>query len=352
MKTLWYLLFKIYIKIGLFFYTKKIKVVGKNNVPKKGAVLFAVNHPNGLLDPLIVATNTPRVSHFLVRAAVFKKPLVKKFLATLNLMPIYRIRDGRKEISKNTEVFNDCFEILNKQQALMIFPEGSHNRKRTVRNISKGFTRIVYGALEKYPELQINIIPIGITYQNASKFPSKIAIHFGTSINANAYYNAKNPNDSLSIQQLKDAVANQLKELSVHILDNENYQETLQRLNKSNIDFTEVKKVNSQIKKKEFHTEETKINFIKPMYYIWVDNRFFPWILCKITSRKSKEIEFIDTFRAALGISIFPLFYTIQTLCIYAFFNLKTAVLYAGFSIILTLIYVKFSTTPTESHPE
>jgi bile acid:Na+ symporter, BASS family len=142
LKKLWYTFVIFYIKTGLFFYTKKIKIVGKENIPKKGAVLFAVNHPNGLLDPLIVTTNTSRTTHYLVRAAIFKKPIVKKFLATLNLMPIYRIRDGVQEISKNAEVFNDCYDILNKQQALMIFPEGSHDKKRTVRILSKGFTRM------------------------------------------------------------------------------------------------------------------------------------------------------------------------------------------------------------------
>ena len=78
---------------------------GKENIPKKGAVLFVVNHPNGLIDPLIVAVNNPRAQHFLVRAASFKKPLIKRFLGTLNLMPIYRMRDGVKQLGNNKDVF-------------------------------------------------------------------------------------------------------------------------------------------------------------------------------------------------------------------------------------------------------
>ena len=39
--------------------SKKIIVNGKENIPKKGAVLFIVNHPNGLIDPLIITTNNP-----------------------------------------------------------------------------------------------------------------------------------------------------------------------------------------------------------------------------------------------------------------------------------------------------
>ena len=106
MKALWYNFIRLIIKIGLFFYVKRIKVSGKKNIPKKGAVLFTVNHPNGLIDPLIATTNIKRDNHYLVRAASFKKPVVKKILGSLNLMPIYRIRDGASQLGKNQEIFD------------------------------------------------------------------------------------------------------------------------------------------------------------------------------------------------------------------------------------------------------
>ena len=346
MKQLWYNFFKLYIKTGLFFYSKKVKVIGKENIPKKGAILFTVNHPNGLLDPLLVTTNTPRITHFLVRAAVFKKPLVKKFLATLNLMPIYRIRDGIKELSKNTEVFNDCYEILNKQRALMIFPEGSHDKRRTVRNLSKGFTRILFGALEKHPELKIMVIPVGITYQNISHFPCKVAIHYGKPILANEYYNSNELNKSINL--IKDEVSNRLKELSVHIPADENYTTVLKELNTKNVDFTDVKSVNKSIKTGNIKTNKAKINLIKPLYYIIILNSIIPWVIWKRLSKKIDETEFIDTFRATLGITLFPIFYIIQALLVYKFFSLETALIYFTATLIVQLIYTKLSTTPTK----
>ena len=225
MKTLWYNFIRLIIKTGLFFYSKRIRVFGKENIPSKGAVLFAVNHPNGLIDPLIVTTNILRKNHYLVRAAAFKKPMVKKFLATLNLMPIYRIRDGASQLGKNQEIFDNCFNIFNKGETLMIFPEGSHNRKRTIRPLSKGFTRIVFGAIDKYPDLQINVIPVGLTYQNASYYPTKVAVNFGKPISVNEFYN--NEKQNISVVQLKNEVSFQLKKLSVHIKDDENYEAKL-----------------------------------------------------------------------------------------------------------------------------
>jgi 1-acyl-sn-glycerol-3-phosphate acyltransferase len=346
LKQLWYLFIRFYIKIGIFFYTKKIISVGRENIPKKGAVLFVVNHPNGLIDPLMVTTNTPRITYYLVRAASFKNPLVKKLLASLNLMPIYRIRDGVKELSKNTEVFNDCYEILNKQRALMIFPEGSHDRRRTIRTISKGFTRILFGAFEKYPDLKVTIIPVGITYQNASQFSSKVAIHYGSPILANDFYNANEISNS--VNALKNQVANQLKELTVHIPADENYQKTLQQLNVSNVDFTNVESVNKSIETNKVMHQKKKVNLAKPFYFLFVINSVFPWLLWKIASKKVDEIEFVDTFRFALGISLFPLFYLIQSVIIYKMYDLQTAFVYFATSFIIVLLYSKLATTPTE----
>jgi 1-acyl-sn-glycerol-3-phosphate acyltransferase len=346
LKKLWYQLFKIYIQTGLFFYTKKISIVGKENIPKKGAILFAVNHPNGLLDPLLVTTNTPRITHYLVRAAIFKKPIVKKFLATLNLMPIYRIRDGVKELSKNTEIFNNCYDILNKQSALMIFPEGSHNRKRTVRVLSKGFTRILFGAIDKYPNLQINIIPVGVTYQNASQHPCKVAIHYGKPILANELYNKEELNKSINI--IKELVSNQLKELSVHIPFDDNYQRTLDELNNNNIDFTKVEEVNQMIKSNSFTPKKASINFGIIFKLLFVLNSIIPWTIWKMVSKKVDEIEFVDTFRFGIGISLFPIFYLIQTYIIHNHYGNNYALIYFGATLLIALLNSKISTTPTE----
>ena len=101
--------------MGLFFYSKRIRVRGRKNIPTKGAIVFAVNHPNGLVDPLYVTTTNSRQNHFLVRAASFKHPIIKKILESLYLMPIYRIRDGIQQLANNQEIFEKCYHILNKR---------------------------------------------------------------------------------------------------------------------------------------------------------------------------------------------------------------------------------------------
>ncbi len=324
--------------------TKKIIVNGKENIPKKGAILFMANHPNGLIDPLIVTTNNPRTNYFLTRAASFKKPLVRWFLNSLNLIPIYRIRDGVNQLNKNKEVFERCFNLLDNQKALMIFPEGSHDKRRTVRSLSKGFSRIVFGAIERNPKLQIQIIPVGITYQDSSSYPFKVSLNYGIPILANDFYKS-NLNHS-DIKKIKDVISVQLKTLSVHIPLNEDYEKWSKKLSSANIDFTKVDEVNSMIQSNIIIKRERKINLVKFLKPIIILNSFIPWLLWKYVKNKVTDFEFISTFKFGVGsLTVIP-FFLMNSYIIYNLFTLKSSIIYFGCSMLILLIYSKFHLTP------
>lgn len=346
-KKIWYQSVKVFLKISLNFYAKKIKISGRENIPKKGAVLFAINHPNALMDPLFVTTFNPRENHFLVRADVFKKPLIKKALSSLNLMPIYRIRDGIKQLSNNDEVFEKCFNILKNKETLIIFPQGGHSRDRNIKPLSKGFTRIVFGALEQNPDLEIAVIPVGITYQNSSSYPCKVAVNFGKVIDSRAIFNANEKPKAINI--LKAAVSSQLQKLTVHIPDDENYQPVLSKLNKANVDFTEVAQVNKMIAENSFPKPVKKPpNLLKILFYIVLLNGIFPYLIWKKMKKNIREIEFVDTMRYAVNVIAFPIFYLLQALPISFFFGWKIAVCYWIASYLVIFVYTKLSTTNTE----
>lgn len=349
MKRLLYNTIKIIIRIGLFFYTKQIKIVGAKNIPKKGAILFTANHPNGLIDPLIIASSVQRKIHFLVRANVFKKTVVATFFNWMGMMPVYRIRDGFNQLHKNNTIFEQCEQLLHNKKALLIFPEGSHANVRTIRTLSKGFTRIVFGTLAKHPEVKIYVIPVGITYQNPSHYPSKVALHIGSPIIANQFYKPKNLHTSTNT--LKKEVLEQLKNLTTHINNDKNYNATLQKLNNAQVDFTEVKKINTQIKNNNFSTyKSSKTSYLKPIKWLIIINSFIPYIIWKKVEQKIDEIEFIDTFRFGINLVLVSIFYLLQTLIISFLFGKKTGVIYFLSSLILIGIYTKFSATNTKQN--
>ena len=60
------------------------------------------------------------------------------------MLPVYRIRDGWGNLNKNTAIFSKSALLLSEDEAVVVFPEGNHNLRRTVSPLSKGFTRVVF----------------------------------------------------------------------------------------------------------------------------------------------------------------------------------------------------------------
>lgn len=341
MKRIWYNIVKIYIRTGLFFFFKKIIVNDENNIPKKGAVLLVSNHKNALLDPLLIATTTERNIHFLTRASAFKIRLVRWLLSTVNMLPIYRMRDGKKTLAKNEEVFNQCYDILNNKKCLLIFPEGTHDVKRWVRPLSKGFVRITFGALEKYPTLDLHIVPIGLNFTKATDFAESVSIYYGRPILANPFYDKNDLN--ASTLELKNVIRDKMKELTTHI-EVENYDETINKL--GNADFLNPIKINES--QKDLSTVTLDNTDTKEPSTLWkflkiivAVNSILPILIYKMIEPNIKEIEFISTTKFSIGITAFPLFYFLQGLVVGNFFGMQFAFIYILSSIAFVLLLSK-----------
>lgn len=329
-------------KIGLFFTLKKIEVHGTKNIPKKGAVLFVANHQNALLDAILIPTTNSRNIHFLTRASAFKNKLADKVLRSLNMVPVYRLRDGKNSIQKNIAIFEQCFEFLKNKKGLQIFVEGEHHQLRRVIHLKKGFARIILGTLQKYPTLNIQIVPVGINYNQHLKYPCSTSIYYGKPINANQFFDLENPDFTFKviIKEVRDA----LKKLTLHIEDTKNYDEILSKLNAANVDFLNPVKANELLKKIDELTPQKPrktINWLAPIYFLAKINSVFPLLIWKYLKPKIKDVIFTNTFRFALITTVFPLFYLIQTAVIYSIFNLKYALIYLLMCILLGIITTK-----------
>lgn len=329
MKLIWYYFVKYYIRIGFLFYFKNIRLKDAQNIPKKKAVLFVSNHQNALIDPLLIGAFTQREMYFLTRSNVFSNSLIRSLLASVNMLPVYRMRDGIETLKKNDAVFQQCYQILKNKGSILIFPEGNHNIQRRVRILSKGFTRIVFGAIEQNNELEIDIIPIGINYTYASKFASSLSIYFGEPIAVNPFYDKKNIIKSTN--DLKIEVRNRLKKLTTHIEESSQYDQIVSCFTRNEFLFPE--KVNQQIENldqlKHVNLQENKS--FNPLQSLVILNSIFPWLIWKYIYPNIKEEEFISTFRFSVGITIFPFFYLLQTWIIMILFGKPIAFLYLIF---------------------
>lgn len=333
-----------YLKIGLFFLHKKITVLGKENIPKKGAMLFVANHQNALIDAILIPTTTHRNIHFLTRASAFANKPVSAFLKSLNMIPVYRIRDGINKIEKNLKVFEQCFEILNDEKAIEVFAEGAHHLKRQVLPLKKGFARIILGTLKKYPNLEIQIVPIGINYDSHLNFPSSVSIQYGKPFLANNFIDIENPDVRFS--KIINKASSELKKLTLHIEDSANYDKIIAELKAHQVDYTKPLEAYKLLEKIESNSlksapKKQSINWFAPIHLLTKLNSIFPLLIWWKLKPAIKDLVFTNTYRFALIVTLFPLFYLIQTGIVYYFFNLKYALIYLVSCIMLGVISSK-----------
>lgn len=217
MDKVWYNSVKYVVKLAIKLFYRRIEIIGFDRYPKSGPILLAPNHQNAFMDAMIPAVFAPRPIHFLVRADVFKSPFARWLFHSLNMMPVYRQRDGISNLAKNEQVFEDCFKILRSNGTLLIFPEAGHLGEHRLRPLSKGFTRIVFGALESNENLDINIVPLGLNYSNYQDSQSRLLINFGEPIPVRNYLEMHTENPAKAMTALRAEVQEKLEAEIVHI---------------------------------------------------------------------------------------------------------------------------------------
>lgn len=217
MQKAWYAFVKFWVKLAIKLFYRRIEIHGYEDYPAEGPVLLAPNHQNAFMDALIPAVFAPRPIHFLVRADVFNSKFVRFIFNSLNMMPVYRQRDGVANLAKNDDVFERCFKILRANGTLLIFPEAAHLGERRLRPLSKGFTRIVFGALEAHEDLNIHIVPLGLNYSNYSDSQSRLIINFGKPLAVQNYLPLHAENPAKAMAALRADVQERLENEIVHI---------------------------------------------------------------------------------------------------------------------------------------
>jgi len=215
---------KMWIIIAIRAYYRRIKVVGLEKINPDLPIIFAPNHQYAFMDALVVATVTKKIPYFLVRADIFQTSLANFLLRALRMMPVYQKRDKVDVLSKNEEIFNKCVKILLERKHLLIFPEGNHSKIRRIRTIRKGILRIAFRAINEEGNIDdLVIVPVGINYDDNSKFQSDLFVQFGDPIKVADYNKTFDNNQSKTFSEMAEKIYESLSNLTVNISNAESY---------------------------------------------------------------------------------------------------------------------------------
>ena len=191
---------RIFIRTVIFVYCKivyRIKIYGKENVPKEGALVFCGNHRTYLDPPLIVVT-AGRHMRFMAKEELRKNPLFA-FLGVL-FEGIYVKRD-----EKDISALKEALKTLKNGGCIGIFPEGTRN------GLEKNDGKIKNGAAYMALKTNAKIIPIGII--GPSKPFTRNAIIYGKPIDLSKYITGKKV-EKETVDKFSEIIKDEILKLS------------------------------------------------------------------------------------------------------------------------------------------
>ncbi|RMG87759.1 MAG: hypothetical protein D6714_01705, partial [Bacteroidetes bacterium] len=208
-------------RIALSVYFRKIFISNRHRIPTDKPVLFAANHPSAFIEPCILAVFLPRPLHYMARGDFFlKSAFFKTIYKWYHIVPIFRLQDGGfAHLKDNFSAFDAATEILKNNQQLLVLAEGTTIHEKRLRPIKKGAARVAFGALEKYPDLDIQVVPVGVNYTNSDRFRSVAMIDFGAPFSARDFLETYRENENAGMQALTQTIADALAERVIHIRD-------------------------------------------------------------------------------------------------------------------------------------
>jgi glycerol-3-phosphate O-acyltransferase / dihydroxyacetone phosphate acyltransferase len=188
-------------RFWIWFFFKAVDVRHADRVPEAGPVLLCINHPNNLIDSLLVATALGREVHFLATAALFRNPLVARFLLACGAIPVYRKQDvptpedgvGVVGSERNLDAFTACFRTLAAGGLIGIYPEGTTHAEPRVQRIKTGAARIALeyegrrGRGEEPGGEPLALVPVGLTFEARKSFRGRVLVAFGEPVSLPPY---------------------------------------------------------------------------------------------------------------------------------------------------------------------
>ncbi len=346
---LWYNFIRLgVVRTGLKFFYKRIRIIDKHKIPKGKPILLVPNHQNSFMDALLVTTHFYKTTSFLTRAQAFESKFMDWFLRSLNLLPVYRVRDGISNIQKNNEIFETCIRFLSNNEAVLVFAEANHDLKRRLRPFSKGFTRIAFDAEIKNDwNLDLYVQPVGVNYSDHQNSRNEVRVVFGDPIKVSDYRKEYEESERSAANSLKNQTSDNLKPLIMHVpkldqyplikialdemeydrakLSNNEYMNTLvqnaEELQTPELisDAEQVLEVAEKNKLSVRALSEVKLPMIKrillaPVYLLVWLNGIIPYQPARyIIKNKIQDKAFDVSIKFVLGLFLFPLFYLLVT---------------------------------------
>jgi 1-acyl-sn-glycerol-3-phosphate acyltransferase len=202
--------------VALRWYYADVTIVGSERVPATGPLLVAVNHPNALVDVLIVGQAVPRRLMFTAKATLFSNRIAAWLLGVVGVVPLRRASDesgnGPVDPSRNAQVFDAIGEKLAEGNAILIFPEGKSHDEPAMAPLRTGAARMVLHARDAFHATGIRIVPVGLVFERKDRPRSRALAIVGEPIDVDAILSASTD----GVRELTAVIDQRLHDLTLN----------------------------------------------------------------------------------------------------------------------------------------
>lgn len=200
---------------GVFYRAERAGV----HVPG-GPLMIVANHPNSLMDPLLVLRASDRPVRALAKAPLFDVPVLGRVLRGLGALPVYRRQDDPTQMERNQDTFRAAVAALLKGEAVLIFPEGRSHSEPAVAPLKTGAARIACQAEAAAGwDLGLQVVPMGLNYGDKRVFRSRVLVARGEPLAA-ADWGATYATDPVeAVRSLTEAIAAALRGVTLNLAD-------------------------------------------------------------------------------------------------------------------------------------
>ena len=204
-------------RFWLWFFFKHVEAAGLDRVPLDGPVLLCINHPNNLIDSLLVGGVLHRKVHYLATAALFRNPLVGRFLTACGAIPVYRRQDDPTRMERNVDAFAACFRALEGGRVIGIYPEGTTHSESRVQRIKTGAARIALEYQASGRGRPLAVVPVGLDFEARKSFGGHVRVSVGEPIPLHAYTTAYRADPVKAVDALTTAIQQGMEALVLHV---------------------------------------------------------------------------------------------------------------------------------------
>ena len=213
-----YRLVRGFLRLALGFYFSRIERFHAERVPLSGPVLFASNHPNSLTDAFVIAASVPRKVNFVATIQLFRFKPIRWLLTECGVIPINRAQDNPRAMRSVLQSFEACFRVLERGEAIGIFPEGVTHDDPQLKPIKSGPARMALELEHRHGgKLGLQIVPVGLTFSAKDIYRSDVLVHFGEPIRAAEFLAGYPEKRHDCIDALNAEIARRIQALIVHL---------------------------------------------------------------------------------------------------------------------------------------